>query len=159
MKSTLALAAAALNAIKAKLDGGTLFYFAGPVPAGAGDALNMGSQHTQVVALSDRGLGGGLNFETTTSNVLAKDPGQTWKGLVKFDGAQGGETTLTPTFWRFCPAGDNGRGITSNARLQGTIGGPSSSADIRLGDGTTVTANGTNERALPIFTVTQSFLG
>lgn len=159
MKSTLALSAAALNAIKAELDGGVLYYFAGPVPADAGDALDMGSQHTQLVELSDNGSGGGLNFETTTSNVLAKDPGQTWKGLVDFDGAQSGETTLTPTFWRFCAAGDNGRGSTTGVRLQGLIGGPSSSAEIRLGDGTTVTANGTNERSLPIFTVTQNFLG
>ena len=159
MKSTPALAAAALNAIKAELDGGTLFYFAGPVPAEAGDALDMGSQHTQLVELSVDGLGGGLNFETTTSNVLAKDAGETWKGLVEFDGAQGAETTLTPTFWRLCAAGDDGRGSTTGPRLQGTIGGPSSSAQIRLGDGTTVTANGTNERALPIFTITQNFIG
>ena len=41
MKATPNLLAAAMAGIKSELDGGTLFYFAGPVPADAGDALDM----------------------------------------------------------------------------------------------------------------------
>lgn len=158
MKATPDLAAAALNAMASILNGGTLRYFAGPVPAEAGDALDMVSQHTELVVLSVDGEGNGLTFDAATGGVLPKAASETWSGLVDFDGAQDSETTLTPTFFRFCASGDDGRDA-GEGRVQGTIGGPSSSADIRLGDGNTVTANGTNTRALPIFTIEQLFLG
>lgn len=152
MKATPNLLAAALAGIKSELDGGTLFYFAGPVPANAGDALDMGGQHTQLLAMS------GLNFAAPSGGTLAKDAGETWSGLIDFDGAQSGDDTLTPTFFRFCAAGDDGRGA-GTMRVQGTIGGPQSSADIKLGDGTTVTQNGTNTRSLPIFAIEQLLTG
>ena len=44
-------------------------------------------------------------------------------------------------------------------RVQGTIGGPQSSADIKLGDGTTVTQNGTNTRSLPIYAIDMLLTG
>ena len=57
MKITNALSAAALNAIKATLDGGRMYYFAGPVPAEAGDALDMVNDHTEVVVMTESGDG------------------------------------------------------------------------------------------------------
>lgn len=153
MKISSDLAAAALDAIKSELDGGTLYYFAGPVPADAGDALNMSGAHTQLVAME------GLTFDAAVGPVLPKAASEEWSGLVEFDGVISGPGTATPTFYRFCASGDNGRGASSGARLQGTIGGPSSSADIKLGDGTTVTDNGTNTRSLAIFNVDLSTLG
>lgn len=152
MKMTNATAAAANNALKAALDGGNLYYFSGPVPPEAGDALNMVSNHTQLVKMTKDNDGTtGLTFATSTGTVLSKTPAENWVGTVAFDGAQDSETTLTPTFWRFCAAGDNGRGAGSGPRLQGTIGGPASSAELKLTDGTTVTDNGTNTRSLPVF--------
>lgn len=159
MKSTNTLAAAALNAIKAQLDGGRLYYFAGPVPAAPGDALNM-TLHTEVVEMTVNGAGTtGLTFQTATGPSLSKTTGQVWSGLVQFDGAGAGGGPLTPTFFRMGATGDNCRGASTAVRIQGTIGGPSSSADIKLGDGTTLTDNGTNTRSLPIFTIDQLFLG
>ena len=154
MKLTNFAAAAANNALRTALNGGNLYYFAGPVPAGAGDALNMAVDHTELVKMTESNDGTtGLTFATSTGTVLSKTPAEDWVGTVSFDGADDSETTLTPTFWRFCPAGDNGRGAGSGARLQGTIGGPASSAELKLTDGTTVTDNGTNTRSLPAFNV------
>lgn len=144
-----ALAADMLNAAKTALDGGKLYYFAGPVPATANTALNMVSSHTRVAELSLAGGAPGLTFATATAGVLNKTAAEAWSGLVAFSGAQSAETTLTPTFWRFCPAGDNGQG-TGTKRLQGTLGGPESTADLVLG-AATVTANGTNTEAASVF--------
>lgn len=153
MKLSNALSVAALAAMKSALDGGKLYYFAGPVPASAEEALDMG-QHTQLLVMTVANDGtSGLTFATPTGAVLSKTIEEEWKGTVAFDGAQAGETTLTPTFFRFGAAGDNCRGASTGARLQGTIGGASSDATIKLTDGTTVTANGTNARSLPIFNV------
>lgn len=159
MKITNTLSAAALNAIKTSLDGGRMYYYAGPVPAEAGDALDMGSQHTEVVMMTESGDGStGLTFETSLGGSLSKASAEEWTGTVAFSGAEDTEATLTPTFWRFCPSGDNGRGAVTTPRLQGTIGGPSSAAEIKLSDGTTVTDNGANTRSLAIFTVNLSAL-
>lgn len=155
MKLSDAAFAAANNAIRTALNGGRLFYFSGPVPADAGDALNMVADHTELVEFTEGNDGTtGLTFATSTGAVLSKTGAEDWTGTVAFDGAEDSETTLTPTFWRFCPSGDNGRGASANARLQGTIGGPASSADLKLSDGTTVTDNGTNTRSVPVFNVT-----
>lgn len=160
MKITNELSAAALNAIKAALDGGHMYYFAGPVPAEAGDALDMVDDHTEVVMMSEGGDGStGLTFETSSGGSLSKDASEEWSGTVTFSGAQDSESTLTPTFFRFCPAGDNGRGASTDPRIQGTIGGPSSAAEIKLSDGTTVTDNGANTRSLAIFSINLSSLG
>lgn len=160
MKITNALSAAALNAIKATLDGGRMYYFAGPVPAEAGDALDMVNDHTEVVVMTESGDGTtGLTFETSSGGSLSKNSAEEWSGVVTFSGAEDTETTLTPTFFRFCPAGDDGRGAGSGGRIQGTIGGPSSPAEIKLSDGTTVTDNGANTRSLAIFNINLSSLG
>lgn len=150
MKFTPDLYEAALAGVKAALDGGAVYYFAGPVPADAGAALDTANDHTQLVEMS------GLTFDAPVGNALPKNDSEEWSGLVEFVGAEDGETTLTPTFFRFCPSGDDGTTAADTPRLQGTIGGPSSSADIKLTDGTTLTANGTNTRGLALFTVTLS---
>ena len=152
MKFSTDILAAALSGMKAKLDGGRMYYFAGPVPASAEDALNMSSQHTRVVEFTvDDDGSTGLTFAAPSGGFLPKAEGEAWVGTVEFVGAQGSETVLTPTFYRFCAAGDDGTGAATTPRVQGTIGGPSSSADIKLSDGTTVTANGSNTRSLSIW--------
>lgn len=154
MKMTNALAAAANNALRTALNGGRLYYFSGSVPAEAGDALDMASDHTQLVEFTIDGAGTtGLTFATSDGTVLSKNGAETWSGLVAFSGTGAGSATLTPTFFRFCPSGDNGRGASTGARIQGTIGGPASTAELKLTDGTTVTDNGSNTRSLPVFNV------
>ncbi len=150
MKFTPDLYEAALAGVKSALDGGALYYFAGPVPASASAALDMANDHTQLVQMS------GISFGSPEGNTLPKDDTEEWSGLVDFEGAQDSESTLTPTFFRFVPSGDDGRAAADTPRIQGTIGGPSSSADIRLTDGTTLTDNGTNTRGLALFSVTLS---
>lgn len=150
MKFTPDLYEAALAGVKSALDGGAIYYFSGPVPASASDALDMGADHTQLVEM------GGLTFAAPVGNALPKNDTQEWSGLVSFDGAQDSESTLAPTFFRMCAASDDGRGAADTPRIQGTIGGPSSSADIRLTDGVTLTDNGTNTRGLALFSVTLS---
>lgn len=160
MKATNALAAAIVNAMKTALDGGVIYYFAGTVPAAPGDALDMGAVHTQVVKITKDNDGStGLTFATATGAVLNKTVAEVWEGTVDFDGFVAGPGTLTPTFFRMGAAGDNCRGASSAVRIQGTIGGPASSADIKLTDGTTLTDNGTNTRKLPVFSVNQLFVG
>ncbi|MGH8078971.1 MAG: hypothetical protein ACREP7_00260 [Lysobacter sp.] len=142
MKQTLAFKNAALGEIKTLLDGGALHMFAGPVPATADEALDMATNHTALNAITNNGGGTGLTFDTPTTGVLTKAAAETWKGTNTFEGADQAETTLQPTFYRFCAAGDNGRAVANAStgyRLQGTIGGPSSAAELRLGT-TTITA-------------------
>lgn len=135
-----ALAAGGKNA----LDGGLIYLFAGSVPADANAALDMAATHTQVAILSLGGDGStGLTFDSPTDGALIKPAVADWSGLVAFDGAQNGETTLTPTFFRFCATGDNGRSAGTGPRLQGTVGGPSSAANMKLLT-STLTANGSN---------------
>lgn len=157
MNITPALLAAALNGMKAALDGGNLYYFAGAVPADANDALNMSTTHTQVAKFTESNDGTtGLTFQTATAGTLPKTPAEDWKATVALDGFDAGPT-ITPTFFRFCPAGDNGRGAGSGARVQGTLGGPSSGAFIELVSAS-VTANGSNTVSLPIYSIDGSAL-
>lgn len=157
MKFTPDLFEDALAGVKGALDGGRMYYFAGPVPASASAALDTANDHTQLVMMTESGDGStGLNFDSPAGNTLAKAAAEEWSGLVAFSGAEAGESTLTPTFFRFCPSGDDGTTEADTPRLQGTIGGPSSSADIKLTDGTTLTDNGTNTRGLALFSVTLS---
>lgn len=136
------LAAAAANGLRTALNGGTLFLFAGAVPSDPDAALDMDAVHTQVAALSAGG--GGLNFDTATDEFLYKSASETWAGLVAFDGFQDDQTTLTPTFFRFCADGDTGRDVATGPRLQGTVSGQSGNGDIKL-QSASVTANGANE--------------
>jgi len=153
MSITATLATAALLEIKNALDGGFLYIYAGPVPADATEALDMVSSHTELVVLSVDGDGvTGLTFASPVGSTLPKSSGEVWKGTIAFDGAEAAETDLTPTFFRFCAAGDDGRGDgTGLVRIQGSVGGPTSSAQMVLG---TATLTSGNEQVVSIFNVT-----
>lgn len=160
-KVTPTLAAAMLNALKAQLDGGRIYIFAGAVPTDASEALDMVTEHTELAELTLNGGGvTGLTFDTTTSALISKAVAEVWSGLVAFDGADGpGPGTLTQTFFRFCEDGDNGRGAgTGLSRIQGTCGGPASTADGRLGSDT-LTDNGVNTTGASIFTLSLASFG
>lgn len=139
LKATTASKNAALNSIgvKEQFTLGFLFIFSGPVPATADEALDVVADHTQLVKISNNSTATGLTFDNPASGVLPKKASETWAGLNTFDGVDDAETDLTATFFRLCAAGDNGRGIadgTTGYRLQGSVGGPSSGADLQLAD-------------------------
>jgi hypothetical protein len=154
-----ALMEAALAAVKTALDGGFLYIFSGSVPESPDDALDMVTDHTQLAMISvdDDGTTG-LTFETPSGNVLVKTAAEDWIGTIVFNGAEDGETTLTPTFFRFCEDGDDPTAAATGVRVQGTVGGPSSGADM-LRSTTTMTANGTNVIGVSVFSLTQNVLG
>lgn len=136
LKYSNALAVEVCVALKDALDGGSLFLFAGTLPTDANAALDMVATHTQVAIITNNDTGTGITFDTPTTENLNKAAAETWKGSPNFDGKDGGLTTLTPTFYRFCESGDDGRGTGTGARIQGTVGGPSSGSDIELGSAT-----------------------
>lgn len=153
MSITNDLAAQALAAIKSELDGGFLYIYAGPPPATAGAALDMDTLHTQLVMLSVGGDGSsGLTFAAPNGPVMSKTSAEAWEGLIAFDGADDGEGELAPTFYRFCGPGDDGRSADGGPRLQGTVGGPTSGANLVLGTDTLVD-NGANSQGVGVFTV------
>ena len=160
-KITRELAEALLDAIKTNLDGGFAYIFAGTVPADAETALDMGATHTEVAMLSVDGDGTtGLTFNAAADFVLSKPAAAVWQGLIDFDGFVASPGTITPTFFRVCAAGDDGRAAgAAGFRLQGTVGGPASSADMKLGGGDTLTDNGTNTTSAAVFNVRISSLG
>ncbi len=132
------------------LDGGFLYVFAGPVPASADAALDMVGSHTQLAKLSV--TGSGLTFSAPVGNVLPKAPSEQWEGLIAFEGANAGAPSLSPSFYRFCSAADDGRGSATGVRLQGTAGGPASNAAV-LFSSDVMTANGSNSTGVSIFNV------
>lgn len=107
------------------LTDGAIYVFSGPVPSNADDALDIGGSHTLLVVIQNGG--DGVTFETPTNGVLPKNTGETWTGTF---GASG-----TPSFYRFCAAGDTGvaAGSTSTYRIQGTAGGPLDAVELDLG--------------------------
>lgn len=134
--TTTALANAMLTTARTNLSGGFLFLFAGPVPATSDEALDMVGLHTQAVKISLNSTATGLTFDAPANGVLGKAAAETWSGVVATDGKDGAVTTITPTFYRFCPAADTGRTLadgTTGYRLQGSVGGPNSGADLQLG--------------------------
>lgn len=156
MKANTKLLDLMLTAAQTALDGGKLYFFAGTAPADADTALDMAATHTQLAVITVDGSGTGLTFDNPTGGSLPKAAAETWEGTIAFDGKDDGETTLTATFFRFCPSGDDGRGAGSTgARVQGSIGGPSSAADLKL-TSTSLTANGTNTTGAAIFNITLS---
>lgn len=127
------------DGIKAQLDGGFMYYFSGAVPATADEALNMVTTHTELLKVSKDGDGvTGLTFAAPAGGVLAKNPAEAWSGEAAFDGFNAA-TTQTATFFRFCAAGDNGRGAahaSTGYRIQGTVSAISGGGDCQIGDGT-----------------------
>lgn len=149
-KITADLAEAMLAGVKDALDGGFIFLFAGPVPTNPNDALDMVTLHTQLAKLSVEGDGvTGLTLATPDGFTLSKNDDE-WSGTIAFDGADDGETSLAPTFFRFCPAGDTGRGAATTPRLQGTASGPTGAGDAKVGSDL-LTDNGSNTTAAAIF--------
>lgn len=140
IKPSTATANGLLNGtgLKEQLDGGKLFIYAGPVPATADDALDMVEDHTLVAIITESDDGAtGLTFEDPDNGILAKKVAETWLGETDFDGADDSDPTLVCTFFRFCADGDNGQGAADSStgyRLQGTIGGPNSGADMVRGN-------------------------
>lgn len=132
-----------------------LYLFAGPVPANADEALDMVSDHTQTVKVAADATAiadGIVPLELAASasgGYITKSTSQTWKGLIAFDGVNDASPSLTPTFWRLCAGGDNGRaaGTGTSYRVQGTAG--VSGADLLL-PSATQEDNGTNEFGLGV---------
>lgn len=129
--------------LKEQFDGGLLYLFAGPVPETADAALDLVSQHTQVVVISVNSAGTGLTFDAPNLGVLGKAAAEVWSGVVELEGAASGESTIAPTFYRFCAAGDDGRSAAgaNTYRVQGAVGGPNSGAELQLGAADLVAGN------------------
>lgn len=139
MKITTDIADDYLGQLKTLLDGGFLYVFNGPIPESAEDALDMGSDHTQLAMLSVDGDNmTGLTWETPANGVMLKPNGDTWEGLNDFDGANDGESSLEATFARLCPSGDDGRSAASTPRLQFCISGPAGFCELMLSSTTVV---------------------
>lgn len=141
LKLSTATANGLANAIglKEQLDGGKLYIFAGPVPETADEALDLVNDHTELCVITVNDSGTGLTFDAATNGVLGKAAAETWSGTCAFDGADAATTTLAPTFYRFCASGDNGRAAANTStgyRVQGSVGGPNSGADLQLGANT-----------------------
>lgn len=146
-----------LSALKTALDGGRMYWFHGPVPESADDALDMVNDHTQLVEMTESGDGvTGLTFEAPSGTSMLKKSTETWSGLIAFDGADDGESSLEATFYRFCASGDDGRGAATGPRIQGRIG-PADS-DIPM-DNTTLTDNGSNTQGVSYFGVVEEAQG
>lgn len=151
---------ALLAELKSQLDGGFLYIFSGSVPGSPDDALDMVNDHTQLATLTvdDDGVTG-LTFADPSGNVLSKNGSEEWLGTIAFSGTEDGETTLSPSFWRYCVDGDDPTAAgEGDPRVQGTVGGPSSGADM-IRSTETMTANGTNVIGVSVFNLTQNVLG
>lgn len=140
LKATPATKNALLDAIglKEQLDDGFLYIFSGAAPATAEEALNMATTHTELlkVSVGDDGVTG-LTFDAPASGVVSKAAAETWSGTCSFDGFNAA-TTQTPTFFRYCAAGDNGRGVANAStgyRLQGTVSALGGGGHLQIGSG------------------------
>lgn len=145
-----------LDAIKTELDGGNMYYFSGEVPDSSSDALDMATMHTQLVKMTESGDGTtGLTWATPSGTSMSRNTTETWSGTVAFDGAESAEATLPATFFRFCGAGDDGRGAGTIMRVQGTIGASGSGATIELNAATSDLTAG-NTEALGAYSISLS---
>lgn len=142
VKVSTATANALANAIglTTQLDGGRLYIFAGPEPATADEALDMGADHTEIVEITESGDGStGLTFDAPAAGLLSKAAAESWQETAAFDGAEDGEASLVATFFRFCASGDDGRSAANAStgyRLQGSVGNLSSAADMKMSNTT-----------------------
>lgn len=120
IKMSVALRNALLvtDSFKDALDGGRLYWFAGPVPATAEEALDIGGDHTLLAEFteSDDGVTGLTWASTATAGSVQKAGAESWASTAAATG--------TATFFRFCESGDDGEGAASTTlkRFQGTIG-------------------------------------
>jgi len=151
-KNTPELSQQMLQSLYYALQNGAIHIFSGNEPANAADALDMSAEHTHLCTLTLNGNGTtGLSLDSPNGNLIAKPVNAVWKGLIAFDGTEAGATALTPTFFRFCADGDDGRNQGNNApRIQGSAGGPASGADMLLGSDL-LTDDGSSTVTLSIF--------
>lgn len=158
-----ALRNAMLDALKASMDGGFIYIYAGTVPASADAALDMVATHTQLAKIAadavpvDAGVTGLTFAAAAVAGAIAKNGAETWAGKINFvgkDAAQAGVGPLTATFFRFCTAADNGQAAGDNTtpRIQGTVG--TSGTDVVL-DSADLNDNGANTTGLATFEVRQ----
>jgi len=150
-KLTPALSQKLAAAFKNALDGGRLYLFAGPVPAAPEDALDMVASHTRIAVLTVGNDGAtGLTFDAPVAGLLPKAAAEEWLGTVLFSGKDDALSELAPSFFRFGADGDTCESVSTGDRLQGTVGGPASAADLKLGAATLVD-NGTNTVGVAVF--------
>jgi len=151
-KNTPELSQKMLQNLYYALQDGAIYIFSGNEPANAADALDMSGEHTHLCTLTLNGDGStGLTLDSPNGHLIAKPVSDVWKGVIAFDGTQASATALTPTFFRFCEHGDDGRDQgNSAARIQGSAGGPASGADMLLGSDL-LTDDGTSTVTLSIF--------
>ncbi len=112
------------GSLKSIFDDGYIIVYDGTEPASADDAIGAVNA---LVKYSDNGAaegaGNGLDLEASASNgAIAKASAQTWKGTATATG--------TGTWFRFYKAGDTTASSTTDARIQGTVGG--AGADLFL---------------------------
>ena len=149
MKQTAPVATALAAAYKTLFDGGFFYIFAGAPPSNAYDALDMVGTHCQLakITLNNDGTTG-LTWEAASNGAVTKPAAAVWEGTVDNDGYLAATVTQTPTFARFCQAGDTGRTAgTGEERLQFPVTGPNGNGEVILGADTT-TDNGSN--SIPI---------
>lgn len=136
LKISTATANGLANAIgiKEQFDGGFLYLFAGPVPNTANEALDLVTSHSGVIKISLDGAGvTGLTFAAPSAGFISKTVAEAWKGTVDITGLHNADSTIDPTFFRFCTAADDGSGVansTTGYRLQGTVGSISGGFDL-----------------------------
>jgi hypothetical protein len=89
-----------------------LYFYDGPVPVSADDAIDVGSN--LLCTMSSGGTGG--TWGTAVNGALPKTAAETWDGEITHSG--------TPTFLRICISTDDGSGaVTTERRWQCTAGG------------------------------------
>lgn len=135
-----------------------LYYFSGSVPESADDALDMATDHTQLVKMGadasavENSSTPLLLAASASGGFITKSSSQTWHGIIAFSGtvaagSSGSPSSAEATFFRLCGGGDNGRtSSTSAIRVQGTIG-ESGNVDMLVSDAT-LTDNDSNVRGL-----------
>lgn len=140
LKATPATKNALLDAIglKEQLDNGFLYIFSGTAPATANEALNVATTHTELcrISVADDGVTG-LTFDAPAAGVISKAAAETWSGTCVFNGFNAA-TTQAATFFRFCAAADDGRGVangTTGYRIQGTVTAIGAGGDLQIGSG------------------------
>lgn len=122
-----------LAAIKAALDGGFLYIYAGPLPTNAEDALS-GQTLLCKITESDDGSTG-LTFAAPAAGAMTKTIAEDWNAVITASG--------TASYYRFCDASDTpANASATKQRLQGTLG--VSGADLNL-ETVNLIANGTNK--------------
>lgn len=109
-----------VGSLKSALDGGVIRLYSGPVPVTADAAL---SGNTVLCEISAGGTGTGVTFEpTAASATLTKSLSEVWQGNNTASGVA--------TFFRLVKPSDSNTAGTTEARIQGTVGGPA--ADLTI---------------------------